>query len=165
MAKSKKTRAPHRPQPDSGTSEETLRTTSQISSDKHVGFMLRVLLHDLQNVGKNPLSEKRLNRTTDEHYLSPPYFTPEETASIKRALADKHTQNSEAAEYKSTALTSVNDALTDMLGGFFDKQRASGDSRPCGPHDLVLIYCSLFGVKLDELQDETFLTRLRRQQI
>lgn len=53
-------------------------------------------------------------------------------------------------------------AIHNRLANFFDKRGASGDSRPCGPHDMVPIYMSVFGIGKEELRDERFLGRLRR---
>ena len=56
----------------------------------------------------------------------------------------------------------VEEAIKEMLAGFFDKRRASGDSRPCGPHDMAPIYEKVFNIESSELRDERFLSRLRR---
>jgi hypothetical protein len=56
----------------------------------------------------------------------------------------------------------VEEAIKTRLAKFFEKRRASGDSRPCGPHDMVPIYERVFGVQKSELEDERFLGRLRR---
>lgn len=56
----------------------------------------------------------------------------------------------------------VEEAIHNRLANFFDKRRASGDSRPCGTHDMVPIYVSVFGIGKGELKDERFLSRLRR---
>jgi hypothetical protein len=56
----------------------------------------------------------------------------------------------------------VEDAIKERLAGSFDKRRVSGDSRPCGPHDMAPIYESVFNVKHSELEDAQFLSRLRR---
>ena len=53
-------------------------------------------------------------------------------------------------------------AIHNRLANFFDKWGASGDSRPCGPHDMVPIYVSVLGIGKEELRDERFLGRLRR---
>jgi hypothetical protein len=46
---------------------------------------IKVLIHDLCNI-KDPQSEARTLRTTDELYISAPYFTGEEAANIKATL-------------------------------------------------------------------------------
>ena len=48
------------------------------------------------------------------------------------------------------------------MENFFEKRRASGDARPCGPHDMGSIYLAVFGVSKEELKDDKFLSRLRR---
>lgn len=145
--------------------KERLQTTTQISSDNHLNFMLRILLYDLKHVGKNPFSEERLNRTTDEHYLSMPYFTPEEAVCIKDAIVDTPAYSSKPTENGSVEPKTVHDTLTDWLQNFFDKRRASGDSRPCGRHDLLPLYSKLFGIDVDELRNDTFIARMRRQEL
>lgn len=58
--------------------------------------------------------------------------------------------------------TTIEEAIYDRLANFLDKRKASGDARPCGPHDMVPVYGSIFGIPKEELEDERFLTRLRR---
>ena len=53
-------------------------------------------------------------------------------------------------------------AIQSSLQNFFEKRRASGDARPCGPHDMGPIYKAVFGISTEELRDEKFLGRLRR---
>jgi hypothetical protein len=59
----------------------------------------------------------------------------------------------------------IKEAIKEKLAGFFDKRKASGDSRPCGPHDMAPIYQSLFTIKHSELEDPRFLGRLRRTRL
>jgi hypothetical protein len=59
-------------------------------------------------------------------------------------------------------LITVEDAIKGCLENFFEKRRASGDARPCGPHDMGPIYLAVFGISKAELKDEKFLSRLRR---
>ena len=56
----------------------------------------------------------------------------------------------------------IEEAITSCLQNFFAKRRASGDARPCGPHDMAPIYKAVFGITTDELKNERFLGRLRR---
>lgn len=143
-------------------------TSSAIIGDPDLGYKLRVLLHDLLNVTKDPASANRLNATTDEHYISLPYFTPEESEAVRNASIDTEPSlhhipgNEEGEEMASLISKTVIEALATILSGFLDKRRASGDSRPCGPHHLAPLYASIFNVELKELQDVKFLGRLRR---
>lgn len=59
-------------------------------------------------------------------------------------------------------LMSIEEAIKSCLQNFFEKRRASGDARPCGPHDMGPIYTAVFGISKEELKDEKFLSRLRR---
>lgn len=56
----------------------------------------------------------------------------------------------------------VEEAITSCLQNFFAKRRASGDARPCGPHDMGPVYKAVFGITTAELKEEKFLSRLRR---
>jgi hypothetical protein len=62
-------------------------------------------------------------------------------------------------------LVTVEDAIRGCLENFFEKRRASGDARPCGPHDMSPIYLAVFGISKAELKDEKFLSRLRRARL
>jgi hypothetical protein len=53
-------------------------------------------------------------------------------------------------------------AIKSCLQHFFEKRRASGDARPCGPHDMGPIYQAVFGITKEDLKNEKFLGRLRR---
>lgn len=99
-------------------------------------------------MAKDKACERRTLQTTDELYISAPYFTADEAVAIKSALVD--------------ADTSLEQAITSNLQSFFEKRRASGDCRPCGPHDMVPVYLSCFGIDKAELDDDKFVSRLRR---
>ncbi|KAK2020892.1 hypothetical protein LX32DRAFT_632462 [Colletotrichum zoysiae] len=150
-------------------------TTSRARDDPVLGYKIRVLLYDLRNLANDPSSERRLNATTDEHYISAPYFPQEEAALIKTALVDvdldgwldpstaDYTEDPNAPSLSSRLRNqSVEAAIRIMLGNFLEKRRASGDSRPCGPHHLAPIYAALFGLDMAELKYDKFLSRLRR---
>ena len=55
----------------------------------------------------------------------------------------------------------VERALHYKLANFIDKRKAIGTARPCGPHDIVPVYSSIFGIT-EGLGDERFLRPLRR---
>lgn len=146
-------------------------TLSELMKNSNLWYKLHVLIYDLRNINNNHLSELRTIRTTDELYISGPYFTPSESNLIKATIVEdtsdsKATVTDEASDSKSVPLIkeskTVEEAIKEMLAGFFDKRKASGDSRPCGPHDMAPIYERVFNIKASELQDERFLSRLRR---
>lgn len=56
----------------------------------------------------------------------------------------------------------IENAIQSCLQSFFEKRRASGDARPCGPHDMGPIYQAVFGITKEDLKNEQFLSRLRR---
>ncbi|KAJ2972357.1 hypothetical protein NQ176_g7203 [Zarea fungicola] len=157
-------------------------STSEVSEHQDLGYKLRVLIHDLVNMTKNPTAVARLNSTTDEHYISLPYFTPEEGLLVRNAIIDTepdlyhvpsyggfdhNDDDNDQADGKASTTTSlatkhVHEALSTILSTFLEKRRASGDARPCGPHHLAPLYAALFGIALEEIQDAGFLTRLRK---
>ncbi|KAJ4164847.1 hypothetical protein LMH87_006502 [Akanthomyces muscarius] len=167
----KKTANSSSPQPAS-TSQSTailVQSTSGAASNPILGYKLRVLIHDLLHVTKDPAAAHRLNSTTDEYYISAPYFTPEEAATMQNVTLDSlpnldHVPGRGDQDLSAADLVSkpVHEALGILLSGFLDKRRASGDARPCGPHHLAPLYAALFSVELSELQDAKFLGRLRR---
>ncbi|KFY18170.1 hypothetical protein V492_00105 [Pseudogymnoascus sp. VKM F-4246] len=126
-------------------------------------------------------AEARTLCTTDELYISAPYFTPEEAVLIKNTVVsppiltdipefetlklekdiDSEASGPAKREVERMAST-VEAAITSCLRNFFAKRRASGDARPCGPHDMGPIYKAVFGITTEELRDEKFLGRLRR---
>ena len=59
-------------------------------------------------------------------------------------------------------LITTEQAITISLQFFFEKCKASGDARPCGPHDKGPFYRAVFGITKKDLSDERFLSRLRR---
>ncbi|KAK8009006.1 hypothetical protein PG991_011557 [Apiospora marii] len=135
-----------------------LKTTSEIVADAILGYKIRVLIYDLRNISKDTHSQRRTLQTTDELYISSPYFTPKEASIVKRAtcvLEEEH-QSPKPPE-------SVETAIQKAMTNFFEKRKASGDARPCGPHDLAPIYEAVFGIEKEEVQDERFLSRMRRQ--
>ncbi|KFY84397.1 hypothetical protein V500_09345 [Pseudogymnoascus sp. VKM F-4518 (FW-2643)] len=178
------------PLPSNATNVETAETASDedkkmtllnLQENPALWYKINVLLYDLCNISKDRAAEARTLRTTDELYISAPYFTPEEVALIKNTvisppiLADipefealelEEHMNVESNEPpKEVALQrtlTIEEAITSCLQNFFAKRRASGDARPCGPHDMAPIYKAVFGITTDELKNEKFLSRLRR---
>ena len=148
-------------------------TLSALRQNADLWYRIRVLLHDLGSVGSDQAAAKRLSSTTHELYISAPYFTESEAIKIRTAVIDSATECTTEEEQSTNGFTGsssssscayaiVEDAIHSRLASFFDKRRASGDSRPCGPHDMVPIYASVFGIDNGELKDERFLSRLRR---
>ena len=135
------------------TSEPATATVNlhDIQQDSDLWYRIKVLLYDLNNVARDALSETRISSTTNELYISDPYFTETESNRIlcSLTLVDE------------TQIT-VQDAIHQKLETFFEKRRASGDARPCGPHDMIPVYMNVFGIEKGELEDERFLSRLRR---
>ncbi len=163
-------------------------TTSAIAEDAVLGYRMRLLIYDLRNLTKDAESERRLNSTTDERYIGPPYLNAEQSAVIKGAIVDVRLESKQfpdMGEYITSDEdgnnsktqndlfhlhdSEVNHSFEAMLGAllerFWDKRRASADARPCGPHHLAPLYAALFGIKLDEIQDPKFLSRVKRQKL
>ncbi|OAR00445.1 hypothetical protein LLEC1_02418 [Akanthomyces lecanii] len=145
------------------------QSTSEVASNPVLGYKLRVLIHDFLHATTDPAAAHRLNSTTDEYYISAPYFTPDEAAVVQNATLESvpslgHVPGGDDQDASAADLLSkpVREALGILFSGFLDKRRASGDARPCGPHHLAPLYAALFGIAPEEIQDAKFLGRLRR---
>ncbi|KAE8451623.1 hypothetical protein EG329_003080 [Mollisiaceae sp. DMI_Dod_QoI] len=53
-------------------------------------------------------------------------------------------------------IITIEQAIHTHLSSFLEKRKASGDSRPCGPHDLAPVYMSVFGVEKSEVEEGGF---------
>ncbi len=169
MAKKSRKSTPDRANDSANLAEATLAT---LLHGLDLGYKIRVLLHDLSNIGSDLNAQKRHSSTTHELYISEPYFTDCEAIKIRTALVDNTTNAIMTEEQTAGSLndpsssshqkTTLEEAISGRLANFFEKRRASGDSRPCGPHDMVPIYASVFGIDKEELTEERFLSRLRR---
>lgn len=137
-------------------------TTATLRSDPNLGYKIKVLLYDLRNIEKDYAAVQRIQNTVDALYISTPYFTPEEAARVKSATVDSDGDQRQDSQQSIHHLT-VEEAIHTRLEGFFGKRGASEDKRPCGPHDMGPVYEEVFGISKEELQDERFLSRLRRQ--
>ncbi|KAH0171875.1 hypothetical protein KCU67_g1968, partial [Aureobasidium melanogenum] len=148
-----------------------------LQANQNLWYKVRVLLHDLCNIATDRAAELRTLATTDELYISAPYFTAEEAALVKNTqilaptltevpefeeLDQEVTSEPRQTEDVTSHTVTIEQAIKDCLQNFFEKRRASGDSRPCGPHDMGPIYRAVFGISKEELKDEKFLSRLRR---
>lgn len=67
-----------------------------------------------------------------------------------------------ATESKLKEQMTIEEAIKMRMSNFYNKRKASGDFRPCGPHDMVPVYLNVFGIEREALEDEQFLGRLRR---
>jgi hypothetical protein len=147
-------------------------TLLDLQTDANLWYKVHVLIYDLCYIKSDRASESRTLCTTDELYISGPYFTPSEAAMVKGAVLEpsrkpeETTDTDDSPKLESLTLKrepkTVEESIKERLAGFFDKRRVSGDSRPCGPHDMVPIYESVFNIKHSELEDAQFLSRLRR---
>lgn len=174
----------HRPE----NATQSKRTNlSVLRQEFDLWYRLHVLLYDLNNVANDTSSEKRICSTTNELYISEPYFTDSEAIRIRTAIVDGVFGNADQAidaarnvtvkakEGETTGFSksdptfstlnqdaTIEEVIHTRLSNFFNKRKASGDSRPCGPHDMLPVYLSVFSVGKEELKDERFLSRLRR---
>ena len=144
-------------------------TLSRLLEDWDLWYRIHVLLYDLSKVARDPHSEKRLALTLDPLYISEPYFSHAESTRILQTIIDdptfyeaKSPPNASADDIALTEESTIEQAIYDKMTNFLNKRKASGDVRPCGPHDLVPIFAAIFGIPKDELEDERFLVRLRR---
>ncbi|KAL9628139.1 MAG: hypothetical protein Q9204_006084 [Flavoplaca sp. TL-2023a] len=136
---------------------------SAIQNNPNVSYRIHVLLYDLSNVGNDVLSEKRLSETTNELYISAPYFTEAEATQILSTLVEPSNLSKESiVPSPNVPTTTMQDTIHRRLANFLDKRKASGDSRPCGPHDMLPIYLDVFKLQRGDLKKKKFLGRLRR---
>ena len=153
--------------------ENTTPTLSCLREDSDLWYRIHVLLYDLSKIARDPQSEKRLSFTLHPLYISEPYFSDSESTRILQSTIDDPTCTTAASPPNTsgdddndsiawTKETTIEQAIYDKMTNFLNKRKASGDARPCGPHDLVPIYGAIFGIPKDELEDEPFLARLRR---
>ena len=135
-------------------------TLPDLREDNEIWYKLKVLIHDLANIKSDPTAVARLERTVDELYISEPYFTQEEAGLLKGVLVvvsresedveDMEVQDESGDEPDVEAMESrkpeskrevqgetetVEQAIKRRMANFYDKRKASGDFRPCGPHD------------------------------
>lgn len=158
-------------------------TLPEVKENKDIWYKLMVLLYDLSNIKSDPTSVARLERTLDELYISSPYFTTEEAGLLKGTLVEitqhieddeeeaANTQplaevdissNKEPATDGERKFETVEEAIKTRLADFYDKRKASGDFRPCAPHDMLPVYLKVLEMEKGELEDDRFLGRLRR---
>ena len=157
--------------PYDNTPESIKTTLSALRQDLDLWYRIQVLLYDLSKVARDPQSEKRISSTTHPLYISEPYFSVSESTRILTAVIDD-SGNVEAIrpQYPNSDYDgphtpddkTIEEAIYDTMTNFLDKRKASGDARPCGPHDMVPVYGSIFGIPKEKLEDERFLARLRR---
>ncbi|KAF1991765.1 hypothetical protein K402DRAFT_459025 [Aulographum hederae CBS 113979] len=156
-----------------------------LKCDEILWYKIHVLLYDLCHIKDDRTSETRTLSTTDPLYISGPYFTDEEAERIKSTIVEltaipggeegeemfENNEQTTPGETTPAAAdpppqqplsSTIEVAIQTHLSGFLEKRKASGDSRPCGPHDLGPIFRAVFGIGKDELVDERFLARLRR---
>jgi len=150
----------------SDRSIEVAKTLAALKANLDLLYKIRVLIYDLRNIAKDKSSEARTLRTTDELYISSPYFTPAEAALIKSTIVEDHITYADLGAMEETdpapSSMAIEEAIKTRLTNFFEKRRVSGDSRPCGPHDMAPTYEKVFGISRAEIDDERFLSRLRR---
>ncbi|KAG4440095.1 hypothetical protein IFR05_004438 [Cadophora sp. M221] len=183
MVKLKNTKPPNK----AGNSRQSIAqriSLAELKGNADLWYKLKVLIYDLANIKNDPASVTRLERTVDELYISEPYFAEEDAGLVKITLVPISSQPdgveedstgdaaeesqmpeqlSEAVESKGEMKTeTVDESIKRRMANFYDKRRASGDFRPCGPHDMVPVYLGVFGLEKGELEDERFLGRLRR---
>jgi hypothetical protein len=147
-------------------------TLSELKGNSDVWYKIHVLIYDLCNIKNDRSSQSRIEHTVDELYISEPYFTTAEAALIKATVVEvtKSTENiidnevtlNEEVHSATEDFNAVEEAIKGRLSNFYNKRKASGDFRPCGPHDMVPVYLSVFGIPRSELVDKRFLGRLRR---
>jgi len=82
--------------------------------------------------------------------LAPDLNQDEDAEENEEGVLDGEGEQGEAKE------TTVEEAIKGDLKGFLEKRRASGGSRPCGPHDLGPVYEVVFGIGREEMMGRGF---------
>ena len=148
-------------------------TLSSLRQDTDLWYRVCVLLNDLSTYRVDPSAERRLLKTTHELFISAPYFsesdavkvrtTPIQTTIKVATTEEQWASGSQETPFSSSKMTTLEEAVHNRLAKVFEQHRASGDSRPCVPYDIVPVYMSFLGINKEELRDERFLRRLRRR--
>lgn len=79
-------------------------TLSELMQNFNLWYKLHVLIYDLRNINSDHSSESRTLRTTDELYISGPYFTPSESNLIKATVVE------ESSDSKATVTDETSDS-------------------------------------------------------
>ena len=162
---------PQKNQKQMTSTELSTVTLSSLRQNSDLWFRIQALLYDLSSVGSDPSSEKRLSATTNELYIGTPYFTDCEAAQIRSTLVqirfpvettDTGSKNICPSTKNDSANISIEHMIHKDLTSFFNKRRASGDARRCGPHDLLPIFLKIFEIEKIDLTCEKFRGRLKR---
>ncbi|KGQ05658.1 hypothetical protein BBAD15_g9088 [Beauveria bassiana D1-5] len=130
-------------------------TTSAVAADPILGFKMRLLSHD---------------------FITLPCFDQQQADAVEAAIVDtiptvehEHRWGQEhlavLANIPSQQGQRFDLALEVFFQNFFDKRRASGDARPCGPHNLAPVYALLFGIDKKELDSPQFQSRIRKERV
>lgn len=169
MAKSRKKISPSI---SDGQQQSSKVSVSDLKQDLDPLYRIRVLLYDLRNMLTNRASEHRTLRTTNELYISDPYFTASQANLIKAAITQEYMKPELEERVDDTEMAKEEEVVKEpqpvekankaRLTNFLEKRRASGNSRPCGPHDMAPIYESVFGINRSELQDDNFIRRVNK---
>ena len=147
------------PKIDPQPTETKSTTISLLPTHKpDIWYRLHALLYDFSNLASDSSSQKRLQCTTHELYLSEEEATVLRTALVAKAV----TPASAPTATSSIEQQTVEDSVRSRLFTFFDKRKASGDARPCGPHDMLPVYSSVCGISRHTLKGSKFQSRLKR---
>ena len=152
------------PNSEGDTTTSELSTIDALRLNADLWYRICALLHDLNSFGSDPQAQQRLASTVSELYISEPYFREHEAIMIRNATNVKNfgAEHHSLLRCNRAPTDTVEQAIHDGLTNFIEKRKASGDARPCGPHDIAPVYAGIFGVSKEEIKDEKFLSRLRR---
>ena len=127
MAKKNKNKESSATTPDVKAIKTTPYTFPELRNNSGLWYKIRVLIYDPHNMTKDKTCENRTLQTPDALYISGPYFTIDEAAAIKTTIVETTAAGT---------TTTLEQAISKNLENFLEKRRASGDARPCGPHDV-----------------------------
>jgi len=127
---------------ETASQKDMIATLQDLQANFDLWYKVRVLLHDLSNVATDRAAEARTLCTTDELYISDPYFTAEEAALIKattvsppilkeipefEALELEGGETKEAGQEKSIPeRMAIEEAIKSCLENFFEKGKRAG---------------------------------------
>ena len=123
------------------------RTLSELRKNDHLWYKILLLIHDFHHQ-KQESSKNRTDEIIDPIYIGTPYFTVEEADTIKTAFVDDTQSQTLEALIQVTLEERQRTTITHIF--------------PCGPHDMVPVYLSCFGIDKAEITDTKFVSRVAR---
>ena len=122
-------------------------TLSDLRKNDRLWYKILLLIYDFHHQ-KQESSKSRTDEIIDPIYIGAPYFTSEEADTIKMAFVDDTQSQTLEALIQATLEERQRTTITHIF--------------PCGPHDMVPVYLSCFGIDKAEITDTKFVSRVAR---